>query len=85
MVPLLPCVGTMIIRAADEFRCAHHYVATQEEARLLFVCHRCGHRAEALPLHRDRTFGRVVPFPHRAVAARLLPTSPSDPFTRQSA
>jgi hypothetical protein len=75
----------MIICAADEFRCAHHYVATKEEARLLFVCHRCGHRAETLPLHRDRTFGRVVPFPPRAAAARLLPTSPSDPFTRQSA
>ena len=79
----------MIIRAAEEFKCVHHYVATQEAARLLFVCHRCGHRAEALPLHRDHTFGRVVPFPHRTVAAPLLPPAgapaPSDPFTMQSA
>jgi hypothetical protein len=52
----------MIIQASEKFRCAHEYIATPEDERLLFLCSRCHHRTELLPLQRSAPPGRVVVF-----------------------
>jgi hypothetical protein len=52
----------MIIHASEKFRCAHEYIATPEDERLVFLCSRCRHRTELLPLQRSTPPGRVVTF-----------------------
>jgi hypothetical protein len=53
----------MIIYAAEKFHCRHRYVATTEGDLLLFVCDRCHHRTELLPLDMGTRTRAVVRFP----------------------
>jgi hypothetical protein len=45
----------MVIDAAEIFRCTHSYIGAPRSSPFMFVCHRCGHRAEFLPLHLPGT------------------------------
>jgi len=62
----------MVIHAATTFRCRHQYVATAEQGRLLFVCDRCHHRTELLPLHRGAPVRGVMIFPVPAGTAHTV-------------
>jgi hypothetical protein len=59
----------MIVNAIERFGCAHRLIATRDGIRSVFLCDRCGHCAELLPLHRDTRFGRVVAFSVSIIAA----------------
>jgi hypothetical protein len=59
----------MVIQAAAQFQCEHVYIGLSRETRHAFVCHRCGHRAQALLLGARVASGAVIAFPQRAEAA----------------
>jgi hypothetical protein len=46
----------MVIYAAETFRCAHQYVATPEDGRVLLICLNCHRRTEELALVRPANF-----------------------------
>jgi hypothetical protein len=53
----------MVIDAAATFRCVHRYVATQDGARVVFVCEHCRHRTELLSLCHGILVRTVLAFP----------------------
>jgi hypothetical protein len=55
-----------VIEAAAAFQCRHLYAAVTPRSLFMFVCIRCGHRAECLQLNRRREATRVLAFPRRA-------------------
>jgi hypothetical protein len=62
----------MVIQAAEQFRCAHVYIACPRDTPWAFVCHRRGRRAQALLLGARVPSHAVVAFPERA--AMTAPT-----------
>ena len=70
MVRALPCHRAnfttrhdVIITADRIFACEHRFVV-KEEASFSFVCERCDHHVQELPVVRfSKPAGRVLPFP----------------------
>jgi hypothetical protein len=63
-------MGPKVIEAAAAFRCRHQYAAVTPRSSFMFVCLRCGHRAECLQLTQREVPTRVLAFPKSAVARR---------------
>jgi hypothetical protein len=51
-----------VIEAAAAFRCQHLYAALTPRSLFMFICIRCGHRAECLQLSRRHAPTRVLAF-----------------------
>jgi hypothetical protein len=74
--------SVMVIEAAEIFRCTHSYIGAPRSSPFMFVCHRCGHRAELLPLCPPGTANIIstLPFtqPNACTAAKENPSRESN-------